>query len=204
MFISVALERSRSDLFSIGTSAVVREHLFYWSLLLAFASALTCFCYRVDSKENSLLFGRWHVPVAFYVYAVLSAIAIRIAQILLSKGRGDRYDVNQPDWFLDQVGRTPGGIVLAVLFIATMAPIVEELIFRRGIYRVFALVRPWVGLIGSSIIFAAVHPTGLRGSAFLVGIVTGYLYQRSASVLPSVLCHAAFNLSGLVVAIAAS
>lgn len=78
------------------------------------------------------------------------------------------------------------------LSIGLLAPLAEELVFRGAILR--SLLKwtshPWVAIAISAIIFAAAHlnPAQLP-HAFLVGLLLGWMYYRTDSIVPCVVYH---------------
>ncbi len=97
----------------------------------------------------------------------------------------------------------PLGVVIALWIGAiVLAPVAEELFFR-------GLVQTWlVNVLGtrraaialSSVIFAAIHfgqPHAVA-ALFVLGALMGYAYERTGSLWPSVMIHAAFNAKTLV------
>ena len=84
------------------------------------------------------------------------------------------------------------GSRLGYFVIALGAPLVEELVFRGAVLR--ALLRwksnPWVGIIISSVLFAASHMNPVQmPHAFLVGLLLGWMYYRTDSIVPGVVYH---------------
>lgn len=97
----------------------------------------------------------------------------------------------------------PIGVII-VLWVAAvgLAPISEELFFR-GLLQTF-LVRllhsRWLAMGVASFIFGAVHfqqPQAIPALA-LLGLLMGYAYERTGSLLPAILIHALFNLKTLI------
>jgi membrane protease YdiL (CAAX protease family) len=89
----------------------------------------------------------------------------------------------------------PIGVVLLVLITVVGAPIIEELFFRglllRSIQNRFGRAG---ALWGSSLLFAAVHLQALQFPALLlIGLVLGWLAQRTGRLGPSIWAHVAFN-----------
>ena len=84
------------------------------------------------------------------------------------------------------------GSRLGYFVIALGAPLVEELVFRGAVLR--ALLRwksnPWVGIIISSVLFAASHMNPVQmPHAFLIGLLLGWMYYRTDSIVPGVVYH---------------
>jgi membrane protease YdiL (CAAX protease family) len=92
-------------------------------------------------------------------------------------------------------------VVLLGLGVGLLAPVVEELLFRGALLR--ALLRrttpPWA-VLGSALIFAAVHVVGDPGAGYvfpgllLLGLVSGYEAYRTGNLGRSMLLHIGFNL----------
>ncbi len=93
----------------------------------------------------------------------------------------------------------------AAFFVAVtfVAPVVEELTYR-GLG--FTLVFPygkWVAIVTTGVLFGAAHGLLVALPVLTVfGIVVGWLRARTDSVYPSMLLHATFNGTALVVSVA--
>jgi membrane protease YdiL (CAAX protease family) len=95
-------------------------------------------------------------------------------------------------------------LVSAILAVAVLAPLAEELFFRGAVLnaweREYGTSR---AVIGSALLFALVHVAGGTALAvvqvFLLGLVLGAVYVRTRS-LPTVMgLHGAFNLASVLV-----
>lgn len=95
---------------------------------------------------------------------------------------------------------------LAVISIALIAPLVEEVVFRGFIY---GGLRPRLGVtlsvILSALVFALAHSLSVGGSIlllgpslFLAGVALALVYERSRSLVPGMVLHASFNLIAVV------
>jgi len=76
--------------------------------------------------------------------------------------------------------------------IGLLAPLAEELVFRGAILR--ALLRwkpnPWIGIVISALMFSAVHMNPAQmPHAFLIGLLLGWMYWRTDSIVPGVVYH---------------
>jgi membrane protease YdiL (CAAX protease family) len=89
---------------------------------------------------------------------------------------------------------SPVGLATAFFFSAILAPIAEELAFRRFLYRAWERQWGWVvGMILSSLLFALYHMELFY--ALLTGMATVALYRRTRSLRSVIYAHAAYNLS---------
>lgn len=82
------------------------------------------------------------------------------------------------------------------------APLVEELVFRGAVLR--SLLRsplhPVYGILISAVLFALVHINPAQmPHAFIIGLLLGWMYYRTGSILPGVAFHWANNTVVFVV-----
>jgi hypothetical protein len=96
-----------------------------------------------------------------------------------------------------------GAFVAFFLAVALVAPAVEELTYR-GLG--FALLAPYgtgVAILTTGVLFGAAHGLLVALPVLTVfGVVVGWLRARTSSVYPSMLLHATFNGTALVVSVA--
>jgi membrane protease YdiL (CAAX protease family) len=93
-------------------------------------------------------------------------------------------------------------VIIAILAVVE-APILEELLFRRFVFRAFLTRCPLaVALLASGALFAAVHgyiatflPLTLLGAFF------GWIYYRTGRLTAAIFFHFLFNLSNLLLMI---
>ncbi len=83
---------------------------------------------------------------------------------------------------------------LGFLAIGILGPIAEEMVFRGGVLRqllvIFRNRSPWVAISVSALIFGAVHgnlPQFIH--ATMLGLIIGWLYVRTGSILPGLVLH---------------
>lgn len=72
------------------------------------------------------------------------------------------------------------------------APLVEEVVFRGAILRslLSSKLHPWVAIAISALIFSVIHLNPAQmPHAFLVGLLLGWMYLRTGSILPGVAFH---------------
>lgn len=88
----------------------------------------------------------------------------------------------------DMILRDRWGYVVVGL----LAPVVEEMVFRGAILRALLAGdrRPWVAVAGSAVMFAVAHANPVQmPHAFIVGLLLGWMYLRTDSIVPGVVYH---------------
>lgn len=102
------------------------------------------------------------------------------------------------EWFdEDMVWGGGGDAALGILSAVVAAPLFEEIIFRGLLFatfrRRFGLV---VSALASALIFAVAHGYGVIGllSVLWSGVLWAWSYERTGSLVPAMLAHAAVNL----------
>lgn len=83
---------------------------------------------------------------------------------------------------------------LGYMAIGIFAPVVEEIVFRGAILRIllglFNRSWHWVAIIFSALIFGAIHLNLAQGlHAFVIGLLLGWMYYRTSSIVPGILLH---------------
>ena len=133
------------------------------------------------------------------VLMVLVLVALGLAGDWLASevaGRAGR-SAHWTEWFDEDVVWGAGGdAALAIMSAVIAAPFFEEIIFRGLLFATF---RRRFGLIGaalaSSLIFAVAHGYGVVGlfSVLWSGALWAWSYERTRSLVPGMLAHAAVN-----------
>jgi membrane protease YdiL (CAAX protease family) len=126
--------------------------------------------------------------------------ALESLAILLGVGPGASLD-----WIARTLaGAGPLGLLLAILVIGGLAPVGEELFFRG--FMLTRLRRVWSAgpaILVTAIAFGVIHGEWLHGVlATGIGIYLGLVTERSASVIPAVICHVANNTVSVVLSAA--
>ncbi len=82
---------------------------------------------------------------------------------------------------------TPWGYVVLCL----LAPLAEEMVFRGAILRsLLGSYKPWLAIFISAIFFCVVHANPAQmPHAFFIGLLMGWMYWRTGSILPGVALH---------------
>ena len=99
--------------------------------------------------------------------------------------------IGLPDLMLDTFHAMSRN-VFGIISIAIMAPLVEELLFRGAIqgYMLRKGMKPLHAILIASAIFGIVHMNPIQVPfAFAIGMIFGWLYYRTGSVVPGIVGH---------------
>ncbi|MBW4567397.1 MAG: CPBP family intramembrane metalloprotease [Tolypothrix carrinoi HA7290-LM1] len=81
-------------------------------------------------------------------------------------------------------------LVLGTVLLALVTPVGEELLFRGVITNALLRYGPFIGVVGSTLIFALMHGFNtVFPAALVVGLVTAEVYRRNGSVWPAVVVN---------------
>ena len=81
---------------------------------------------------------------------------------------------------------------MGYFIIGLLAPLTEEMVFRGAVLKSLLQWKqnPWVGIVISAILFALIHMNPVQmPHAFLVGLLLGWMYYRTDSIIPGVVYH---------------
>jgi membrane protease YdiL (CAAX protease family) len=144
--------------------------------------------------------GRWLLigMAAGFVAFILKGIAI-LAYIRIT---GD--SANPQTVFALGAGGGMLSLVLATLFLGVLTPLGEEFLFRGVVTRALLRHGPFIGVAGSTLLFALLHGINIvLPAALVLGLIAAELFRRSGSVWPGVVVHVVFNLPTIPVMILA-
>lgn len=126
-----------------------------------------------------------------------AGIAIDIALGLLSEAAG--VPSHWTEWFDEDLAWGSTGVLVgSLLGTVVFAPVLEEVVFRGLLY---GTLRRWLGwpvaAVLSATVFAAAHGYGVAGfgSVFASGVMWAVAYEKTRSLLPGMVAHAANNVS---------
>lgn len=86
--------------------------------------------------------------------------------------------------------------IFGMFAIAVLGPVLEEVLFRGAIqgFLMRKFNNPWVGIVIASAIFGIVHMNPIQVFyAFFLGLVFGWLYYRTGSLMPCIVGHVLNN-----------
>jgi len=112
----------------------------------------------------------------------------------------DAAHLHPEDWIVADYLDRPINLTLGLLATVFAAPVFEELIFRGfvfGALRTQSRISPLLAAVLSSAIFATVHWYSVYGwvTVFLAGLMFSWLYHRTNSLWPGIICHGIYNLA---------
>ncbi len=136
---------------------------------------------------------------ALYLLAVMPLVMAVLAVIeFVGKAvQGQNYQIPQHEK-LQELSQWPELTVrlLVILTAVIIAPLQEEMLFR-GVFQTFIrsyVVRPWLAVAITSVLFAFVHSDQSHWPAlFVLALGLGYSYERSGSLWQPIFMHALFN-----------
>ncbi len=103
--------------------------------------------------------------------------------------------------YADSVEKTVNTpVFFLTLTVAVLAPLIEETVFRGLIFSSLKSALPTVAaVLISSALFGIMHASIIwMLYAFLMGIVLSFMCVLSGSIIPSLVMHISFNITGLV------
>lgn len=134
------------------------------------------------------------VPAVFYLFLVVAGAASCLAGSNMTSMSG-LINVSESYGSAMQVLYS-NGVIAEIIGLGILAPIAEELLFRKLIYRRFLEFTPVIpAMIWASLIFALLHGNLVQGIyAFIMGVFFCYVYERYASIKAAVVMHMSSNL----------
>lgn len=128
-------------------------------------------------------------PWAVIVWAVLLAVGSMIPSEQLVEWMHFEMPEEMTK-MMEGVMKKPLGYVV----IGILAPLAEEVVFRGAILRKLLAMMPtgrhWIAIAISALLFGIVHFNMAQGShAFLIGLLLGWMYYRTGSIIPGIVFH---------------
>jgi uncharacterized protein len=164
----------------------------------------------VHERERPLpdVLGLRRTPVALLLVAPLFGFALQGPVNLIAGVIYDRYPLPEDQLeLIRHLFDVPAlhQKIAIVVAAGVVGPVVEELLFRGGIFRgVRRQHGPARTVIGIALFFALAHrePRNFLPD-FMGGLAMGYMRLASGSLWPGILLHAAFNTTSVIFALAA-
>lgn len=135
--------------------------------------------------------------VATAALLVVPVIALVPALVLLGSGLTELLVRIAPlsGWEQEMLDQLADDSLAAVVLVCVLAPVLEEMLFRGLILRGFLARYPrWPAILGSALLFGAAHLNLYQFAVCsLGGVLLGWLYERTRSLIPGIALHAAYN-----------
>ena len=150
---------------------------------------------RWSPVSRSYVLSRpWGVLV-WSVVAALGAVlpSLFVQELLPQWPESIQQYIEETEALAAQLMNTRGGYAVVCL----LAPVAEELVFRGAALRTLLEWKPehrWLMIILSALLFALSHlnPAQLL-HPFVIGLLLGWMYERTGSVIPGIVYHWANN-----------
>lgn len=128
-------------------------------------------------------------PYGVLVWAAIAALG----SILPSEWLVEKMEYTMPE-AMEQMFEQIMGEPVGYLSIGILTPLAEEIVFRGAILRkllgIFDDRWHWVAIAVSAVIFGAVHGNWPQFvHAALLGLLLGWMYYRTGSILPGIMLH---------------
>lgn len=132
-------------------------------------------------------------PWGVFVWAAL----LGLGSILPTEYLVEKINLTMPDttrMMFEDVMKVSWGYVA----IGLMVPIAEEIVFRGAIQHTLQVALgkryPWIAIVISALIFGFIHLNLAQGvHAFVIGLLLGWMYYRTGSILPGLVFHGVNN-----------
>ncbi len=104
------------------------------------------------------------------------------------------------EMLLESMSQMYDGVGMFTIAAILGAPLIEELVFRAGpLVNLTKKMPAFAAIMLTSALFALAHGSPLQMIyTFGLGVVAGYLFIKSDSIYPAIVCHFAFNGANLI------
>ncbi len=154
----------------------------------------------LSSLLTMLLFARMHwspvsrVWLASHPWTTLAWVfMLALGTILPSEWVVEKFQLTMPDsttQLFESIMKEPTGY----LAIGILGPVAEEMVFRgavlRSLLKLFPAKAHWWPILISAVLFGAVHMNMAQFvHALPIGLLLGWMYYRTGSIIPGLLFH---------------
>lgn len=158
-------------------------------LMMLFSSILTILVFgqfRWSPWSRDYLRSK---PWLVVVWTIILSLGTILPSEWILESLQVRMSEAQVQMFEQIMGKPMGYIAIGIL-----APIAEEMCFRGAILRklltMFPKLQHWIAIAVSAVLFALAHFNVVQSlHAFLIGLLLGWLYYRTDSILPGIVFH---------------
>jgi membrane protease YdiL (CAAX protease family) len=147
-----------------------------------------------------------YIGVGLVLQLSVALLVLPLSNLLFPDGRPEQSVAAS----LMEAESFPVRVTLVVAYVV-VGPVVEELIYRGVLLRALESRGRWTAIIGSSVVFAAIHLPGLEtdqpvrsAAVFLppfivLGVVLAWLTIRKGRLGPAIFVHSGWNLLAALV-----
>jgi uncharacterized protein len=173
---------------SIGRPAT---QLFAFSLILRWAGK------KINQTTREVF------PLSsFQLEIILPMIILLIGIKIISSEVGNvlEYFLPKPLFLIEIEKEVFGSGFSSIILCVVVAPLTEELLFRGIILRGFQFhYGKWKAIFLSAVLFSLFHLNPYQFfSAFIGGLILGWLFLETGSLMPCIIAHAFFNSIGFI------
>lgn len=162
-------------------------------LLMQGIFAVICVALFLGFRWTPVSMNYWNTrPFSVIIWCIIAAVGTIAPSMWLQSVLDFLPDLAGEE-LLDFIRHRWGYLVVCIL-----APLAEEVIFRGAVLRTMLEHwegnKRWTAITISALLFALAHMNPAQmPHAFLLGLLIGWLYERSRSLIPCVVLHCANN-----------
>lgn len=174
------------------------------SAILPIVAAIAALVYSNGAGvpvKASEVFGKSRLSAGVIIPPVLMGLGLQGAVGIISDfiERSSGIDLNASGYIIESVLGEPVPSAVMLVYVALIAPVCEELVFRGIILKSLAPSGMLSAALTSSIIFGLSHGNLLQTVfAFFVGLLFARAAQKTGSLISSVIIHIAINLNSVI------
>jgi membrane protease YdiL (CAAX protease family) len=170
---------------------IVLAVFFILTAQFAFVRGLRGFGLRLRTLGKDLFRGALNLIAVYPVIMFALWVTIAVGQRLV----GPEFSLEQHQTLEDLKNASTAVKCFLVFSTLLVVPVFEELLFRGLMQSVLTayLEKPWPAIGITSVMFAAMHPGTHFLGIFALSCCLGYAYEKSGSLLRSILIHIYFN-----------
>lgn len=141
--------------------------------------------FSIGKAVQYCLIGIFIWLISMYSYAI-------VGDVLAQYGRSGYVDTSD-------IGTTPLGFVVFLIYQCIIAPVTEELLMRGMLLRVFSRANQRFAVFATAMFFGLIHGNAAQFIlGFLMGIFLAHITLRHGSVIPAVITHIFVNCFSLL------
>jgi len=168
--------------------------------LVSFGVVINVALERTNKTVQSLLDGRRFTP---YLVAAVLITCVGLSIVLSEVNNLVQMLIPMPKAVLDLLSAlmSDGNVLRSIVLLAVIAPVTEELFFRRiildGFFKNYSATD---AIVVASVLFGIVHLNPWQAlPAFFMGLYLSWVYVRSGSVVLCMIAHGLYNTVGLLI-----